>query len=117
MRGEGLGAAAACVRLRIGSLPSMPNTPSNKPKAKLLNTTNTMGVVQRQPKKNSNVTGAWLFSANANRVKKMAALSNHLNNQTASFMRLPQSEVILMGLIGVAEGAMAYIQPSTQNRQ
>jgi hypothetical protein len=29
----------------------------------------------------------------------MVVLSTHLNNQTASFMRLPRSEVILMGLL------------------
>src|SRR5688500_4789622 len=65
---------------------TMPRAPMTRPSAKAARTTSTSGARHCVPKKKCTVTSCWLFSANANRVKKMAALSSHMRY----FNRLPQ---------------------------
>ncbi len=55
----------------------MTSTPAANPTVKLASTTSTNGACQNVPKKKFTDTTCWLFSAKANSVKKMAALSSH----------------------------------------
>ena len=55
----------------------MTSTPSAIPAEKTASTTNTSGACHTVPKKKCTDTTCWLFSAKANSVKKMAALSSH----------------------------------------
>jgi hypothetical protein len=57
---------------------TMPRIPNEEPQQKRVSTTSTKGAVHWVPKKKCTVASCWLFSANAKRVKKMAALSVHL---------------------------------------
>ena len=65
------------------------------PAVKAVNTTSTSGVRHCVPKKKCTVASCWLFSAKANRVKKMAALSIHLSSHKSFFMSLPGDGSIL----------------------
>src|SRR5450830_525669 len=56
----------------------MPSTPAITPSVNAASTTNTSGARHWVPKKKWTVASCWLFSAKANRVKKMAALSSHM---------------------------------------
>src|SRR5512145_707988 len=57
---------------------TMPSAPIARPPANAASTTRTSGAVHDVPKKKCTVASCWLFSAKANRVKKMAALSSHV---------------------------------------
>src|SRR5829696_4981444 len=56
----------------------MPSAPMPTPSANAASTTSTRGARHCVPKKKCTVTSCWLFSSNANRVKKMAAFSSHM---------------------------------------
>src|SRR3990167_4655123 len=56
----------------------MTATPRNTPRISATRITSTSGACHCTPKNRCRVTGSWLFSAKANKAKKMAALSSHI---------------------------------------
>jgi hypothetical protein len=66
--------------------------PTIKPQANTAKTTMTSDVLHPAPKKKWTVISCWLLSANANSVKKMAALSTHLSNHVSLFILMSSNQ-------------------------
>jgi len=62
----------------------MTKIPRDSPQANAARTTSTKGARHKVEKKKCTATVCWLFSAKANRVKKMAALSSHVKYFTGN---------------------------------